>query len=91
MCCAVVCEGSNCNGYTISTDGKCVEVPPYMIANDDFTAAVDAPECINERDILEECGSCKTCPEYTYPNADKTECIADTCEGESWLKKDGTC
>lgn len=39
-----------------------------------------------------ERGNCETCKEYSYPNANKTECIFDDCPAEtSWLKKDGTC
>lgn len=63
----------------------------------DQTACVEAEVCANPRDVMDGCGVCSTCPEYSYPNANKTECISDDpCqpEGEpvaSWLKKDGTC
>lgn len=63
----------------------------------DQSMCVDADVCNSPRDVMDGCGVCSTCPEYTYPNANKTGCISDEpCQPDdepkaSWLKKDGTC
>ena len=101
MCCRTQCDSllvaGACNNFFIA-ENECKECDAYMVPSlVDQSLCVEAEVCANPRDIMDGCGVCSTCPEYTYPNANRTECISDEpCqpEGEpaaSWLKKDGTC
>ena len=44
------------------------------------------------REIWTKTGTCHTCEDFTYPAANKTECIKDPCnELREYLKPDGKC
>jgi len=48
-------------------------------------------ECTNETEILLVVGTCKVCEDYSHPDEEKKNCIADQCEPYQILLKDGTC
>jgi len=47
-------------------------------------------EC-DRTEILKIFGKCSICPDYTYPDEAKKECIADDCPEPGILQVDGKC